>query len=429
MGSRLTFSGFLLSLLLAITAVLSGCGGGGATAGNVTPDPLAVSPSAAVAYNGHPVTLYITGGTKPYTVTSSNSAVINVPYSVADSTVIFNASNVAEDTPVTLTMSDSKGVRTSSTITVKPSVINNTLTVTPDPATPGVGCGTAVCSGMMATVSVQLKNMATPLVNRNVRFEVIQGDYQFSTNAGATTFADSVSLTTDQNGYAYARIKANTGAPTQYAILKVTDIDGGSILQTTFTIAQYTDGTGILSVVPDTQTIIGPSKDVCSSGVMLDYIIHGGTPPYTVQSTSTGVATVYPSTVQTNGAGFTATTHSSPCPGTAIIDITDATGRVIQATLINGVGTLTPTTVAFFTTAPTEGVTIHVAPALGSSVTYNVGGGTAPYFASSANTSIATASISGSSLTITGAAAGGPVNITVTDSTGAIKTIAVTVVP
>jgi hypothetical protein len=407
---------------LVIAAALSGCG---ENTTSIEPTPLTVSPSNAVAYNGSPVTLYVSGGTRPYTVTSSDSSVISVPNSVADSTLVFDASNVAGDTPVNLDVRDSKGTIATATITVKPSVISNTLTVTPAPATPGAGCGTAVCSGMTALVSVQLKNMATPLVNRNVRFDVVQGDYQFITNIGATTFADTTTTTTDQNGYAHVRLKANVNAPTQYAILKVTDEVGGSVLQTTFTIAQYTDGAGILSVVPDTHTITAYYEGTCSVGARVDYLIHGGTPPYTVISTSTGVATVSPSTVLTNGAGFTATTHSAFCPGTATFNIVDATGRVITATLENKAGTEAvpePVTVALFVTSTT------VTVAAGDTRTVIIGGGTAPYYVSSNDTSIATASVAGATLTITGVAAGST-TVTVTDSKGAAKTISVTVTP
>jgi hypothetical protein len=431
---RLTwFSSLATAIILGFMTLLSGCGGGGASStASVVAGPLVVSPSAAVAYNGNPVSLYITGGTKPYTVTSSNSAIVNVPFNIADSTVVFDASNVAADTDVILTVLDSKGVTAVSTITVKPSVINNTLTVTPDPATPGVGCGTAVCSGLMATVSVQLKNMATPLVNRTVRFDVVHGDFQFITNANATTFADTITTATDQNGNASVRIRANVNAPTQYAILKVTDVDGGSVLQTTFTIAQYTDGTGILSVVPPTQTITDYYKGECSSGVMVDYIIHGGTPPYTVQSTSTGVATVSPSTVLTNGAGFTATTHNGFCPGTATIDIKDATGRVIQATLENKEGSNTvtpPVTVALWTTAP-DPVTVTAATGIAHALSYYIGGGTPPYVVSSTDLTSMTASISANTITFTGVAVPGGVTCPqakVSDAIGGSLTINVCV--
>lgn len=417
------FSSLTTMAVLGLITLLSGCGGGG-VATNVVAGPLIVSPSEAVAYNGNPVTLFITGGTKPYTVTSGNSAVIEVPYNVPDSTVVIDAKNVTVDTNVTLTIFDSTGARVTASILVIPSVINNSLTVTPDPATPGVGCGTAVCSGLMATVTVQLKNMATPLVGRNVRFDVVQGDYQFITNSNATTFADTITTTTDQNGNAHVRLRANVNAPTQYAILKVTDVDGGSVLQTTFTIAQYTDGTGILSVVPDAQTITAFYENICSSGIKVDYIIHGGTPPYTVQSTSLGVATVFPTSVLTNGAGFTATTVGQIC-GEVTFDIKDATGRVIQATLENKMGdnpvpVVNP--VALFAPAV-------VSVAQGSTLSVAIGGGTGPYYVSSGDLNRVTATVAGSTVAITGVLAGGPTNVTVADTAGATKVIAVTVTP
>lgn len=401
---------------LFMAAVLSGCGGN-----STSLDPLAVSPGDAVAYSGNPVTLYISGGNQPYTITSSNSAVINVPPSVDGSTVVFDPNNVAEDTQVNLDVRDLTGALATASVTVKPSVITNTVTVTPEPAGPGVSCDPAVCSGLTALVTVQLKNLATPLVNRTVRFDVAEGDFWFITNPAGTTFADTITATTDQNGYAHVRIKAKPDAPTQYAILKVTDVAGGSVLQTAFTIAQFTNGEGILSVVPDTHTITAYYKGTCSYGARVDYIIHGGTAPYTVTSTSPGVATVSPATVLTNGAGFTATTHNDFCPGTATFDIKDATGRTITATLENKEGSATVPVVAFYVTAPSS-VTI----AAGSTAAFKAGGGTSPYYVSSSDTAVAQASISGANLSIDGIASG-TATITVSDSKGTTKSISVTV--
>lgn len=402
---------------LFLAAALSGCGGN-----STSLDPLAVSPGDAVAYNGNPVTLHISGGNQPYTITSSNSAVISVPPGVGGSTVVFDANNVAEDTQVNLDVRDLTGKLATASITVKPSVIANTVTVTPEPATPGVGCDPAVCSGLTALVTVQLKNMATPLVNRTVKFDVADGDYQFITNPGGTTFANTITATTDQNGDARVRIKAKPDAPTQYALLKITDVVGGSVLQTAFTIAQYTNGEGILSVVPDTHTITAYYDGTCSYGAKVDYIIHGGTAPYTVTSTSPGVATVSPATVLTNGAGFTATTHDDFCPGTATFDIKDATGRTIGATLENKKGSVAaPPPVAFYVTAPAS-VTI----AAGASAAFKALGGTSPYYVSSSNTGVAQASISGANLTIDGVATG-TASIVVADSKGTTKSITVTV--
>jgi hypothetical protein len=396
-----------------MAAVLSGCGGN-----STSLDPLAVSPSDAVAYNGNPVTLHISGGNQPYTITSSNSAVINVSPDVGGSTVVFDANNVGEDTQVNLDVRDLKGTLATASITVKPSVITNSVTITPEA---GGNCDPAVCSGSTALVAVQLKNMATPLVNRIVKFDVAEGDYQFITNPGGTTFADTITAATDQNGDAHVRLRANPDAPTQYAILKVTDVAGGSVLQTAFSIAQYTNGEGILSVVPDTHTITAYYDGTCSYGARVDYIIHGGTPPYTVKSTSPGVATVSPSTVLTNGAGFTATTHNDFCPGTATFDIKDATGRTITATLENEKGSAAVPVVAFYTTAPAS-ITVTAT----ATANFVAGGGTSPYYVSSSNTAVATASISGANLTVT-AVASGTATIIVSDSKGSTKSINVTV--
>ena len=50
-----------------------------------------------------------------------------------------------------------------------------------------------------------------------------------------------------------------------------------------FTVSQVTDGSAVLSVIPNgTTTITGPLVNVCSSGVRVSYYIFGGTPPYTI---------------------------------------------------------------------------------------------------------------------------------------------------
>ena len=77
---------------------------------------------------------------------------------------------------------------------------------------------------------------------------------------------------------------------------------------------------------------------------------------------------------------------------------------------------------ALHTSAPSA-----VTLAAGAASSYTIGGGTAPYSANSSNASVASATVTGSTLTITGVAAGGPVSIDVLDATGSLKTVAVTV--
>ena len=79
------------------------------------------------------------------------------------------------------------------------------------------------------------------------------------------------------------------------------------------------------------------------------------------------------------------------------------------------------TTLALYTSAPSS-VTVPV----GASPAYSVGGGTAPYSATTDNANVATTLLTGNSLIITGNAAG-EANIFVRDSAGSLINVKVTV--
>src|SRR6185503_214050 len=83
---------------------------------------------------------------------------------------------VAADTPVTLTVTDTAGsAPATATLTVKPRTVSNVVTVTPS-ASQSAACGTAVCSGGDAEVKVVLSQAGVPLVGRTVQFDVVSGD-------------------------------------------------------------------------------------------------------------------------------------------------------------------------------------------------------------------------------------------------------------
>lgn len=415
-------STFSISFLLAATlALLTGCGSGVASS-NLA---LAVLPASATVYYGNPTVFTITGGKKNYSVYSDNSAVISFASStVADNTFIVNANNVAADTTVTLTVRDADGKTVQSVITVKPATMGSTsLKVTPDST--ATGCAPAVCSGGTGLVEIQLLQFAG-IANRSLRLDATQGDFEFVSGSSALN-TNTLTVTTDQSGHAYAVIRAKTNAPTQFAILKATDLVNGSSQQTTFTIAQITDGSKVLTVIPGSNTIETTFPGGCSSGVETSYYIFGGTPPYSIFSTATQNAVVSPATVQQNGGGFTARTAGILCGKVSFI-ITDANGRVITATLDNVRNTTTapppPTPMALFTSAPASVTLRSGAPT--DSLTYTIGGGSGAYYVSTSNSSVATVSLSGSTFTITAVAAG-TATITVTDSAGTKITILVTV--
>ena len=370
---------FYLFALLILSGILGGCGGGGVSNSN---SPISVQPGTADVFAGNPVVFGISGGKGPYTVFSSNQTAIPLASnSVSGNSFVINPSPVGADTVVTITAQDANGAIGTSTVTVKPALVN--LTVTPDPAAPGTGCAPAVCSGQNAAVTVQ-----TVGPSRTVRFDVVQGDYLFTSNVPGTTFVSSITAVTDVNGLATVRLRANVNAPTQTAIIRATDVGSGAFLQTAFTIAQFTDGAGTLTVLPAAMTITTSVPSSCSSGAQIFYTIFGGTPPYRIVSSSTQGAVVSPGTVTTNGGGFTATTVGILCGVTTFV-ITDATGRTISATLDNvlsAAATTPPTTPPTSPPASTLTVTGQASnPATCVSpyprvFNYTIAGGTAPYF-------------------------------------------------
>ena len=115
-----------------------------------------------------------------------------------------------------------------------------------------------------------------------MRFDVIGSAYAIVTNNPAQPLASSLTVLTDSAGTASVVLQVNANAPTQFAQMRVTDVTSGQQLVGNFTIVQNTDGSAILTVVPDTVTITGAFKGVCSSGFAIDYYIFGGTPPYRV---------------------------------------------------------------------------------------------------------------------------------------------------
>lgn len=147
-----------------------------------------------------------------------------------------------------------------------------------------------------------------------------------------------------------------------------------------------------------------PAQVSISPGANAVYTIGGGNGAYTATSSNTNVITA-----SVNGNSLTVV---GVAPGTANIAITDTAGDKV---------TIAVTTVgqALFTTAPER---VSITP--GNSAVYAIGGGSGPYSATTGNANVATTSLTGNSLTLTGIASG-TTNIAITDAAGGKFTIAV----
>src|SRR3984893_15588843 len=239
---------------LAGLLALGGCGGGSGAPNNpfapgpVKVGPLFVLPPTAVVYSHTPATLQISGGKTPYQVFSSNSAVLPVAQNADTGVIVLIPGEVAADTPVIITVQDAIGQTATSSVTVRPAPLLNTLTVVPSRTV----CGTnAVCSGDTATATVQVTGVAGGgIPNRQVKFDVVLGAFGIQSSNPAQPLVSSLTVVSDANGAARVVLQATVNVPTQPAQIRATALTTGNSVTTSFTIVQQTDGSAILSVIP-----------------------------------------------------------------------------------------------------------------------------------------------------------------------------------
>jgi hypothetical protein len=378
----------LAPLALAALAILGGCGGGSGAPNNPfappppVPGPLSILPSTATVYSNTPTTLTITGGVAPYFVVSSNTSILPVGASVTNGPIVLLPANVLADTAVLITVQDSAGTKATATVTVRPSPIFNTLTITPASAACGAN---SICSGGTATAKVTVTGAGgVGIPNRQVRFDVVTGAFAIQSNDPANPLVSTLTVVSDQFGVAQVIIQATPGVPTQPAFLRATELTTGNQQTAQFTIVQTINGSAVLSVVPSDVTFLGQDSTQCSNNFRADYYIFGGTPPYQVFATPPAGVTLTHVPVLVAGGFFTAITNGN-CVDPEVLLIVDASGLQTTATLHNLVGTTPPT-------PPTPPPTLVVSPAsytqtacvIGTTqFTFLVTGGTPPFNASS----------------------------------------------
>ena len=291
---------------------------------------------------------------------------------------------VAADTNVTLTVSDTAGTAAvTAALVVKPRTVSNILTVTPS-ASQSAACRTAVCSGGDAEVSVMLSQAGIPLRNRQVRFDVVSGDIRIITSSAG--LPESLSLTatttTDDTGTARIRIRVLPDANSQTALLQVTDTSSGFTQRTAITIAPSSNAP--LNAQPSSITFKGTTPNTCADGIQADVIVFGGRPPY--QISQPGSFQVGPTLLTASGQRFTVRAIGQCTSGSAIavVDSNGSTATVNASnTLSDVVAPVTPAT-SPFGVAPTT-------VALGSCndiANVTLSGGSGSYIGSASNSVI-----------------------------------------
>lgn len=158
----------------------------------------------------------------------------------------------------------------------------------------------------------------------------------------------------------------------------------------------------------DIFTTAGDKVNVAVGGASL-YKVGGGTTSYFVSSNDTSIATAK---IVGNDLLI-----SGIATGTTDINVKDTAGHNKTINVTVGAGA-----VDLFVTAPAA----VVIPVNSGPIAYTIGGGKAPYTATSSNASVVTATVNGTTLTLRGLTSG-TANVVVTDALGKTKPIAVTV--
>ena len=321
------------------------------------PSALVVTPTVLNIYSGTTSRITINSGVGPFQVFTSDAVVLPVVQSVAGAAINLTASTVSVDTVVTLTVRDSAAQTVTVLVTVKPSPVLGVISVTQtsNSTCRGVSANTvdraAICSGESGVASITVRSANTSVLpNRQIRFDVVQGAFNFVVDQAGTVTAKTLTIVTDQNGKADAVIRIDAGVPSQAALIRATDLTSGNRVDGAFTIVQAINGSSILSVLPATYAGSGGFTGECLefSG---DYVIYGGTAPYTITnglpnagtlSTATNSGQVISVAAQGGIFRFTSFSIASGCGGfTVPITIADAAGKITSVTFAVTAGTAT----------------------------------------------------------------------------------------
>lgn len=354
----------------ALTLGLVACGGGY----EGSPSPTDNSGQALALGGASSLTLVPTelgrveviGGSRPYTATSSNTAIALA--SISDGTLSVAAVR-GDTTPVTVTVTDAKSTKTTLTVNVTNSHLLGSFALTPRElaVTPGGTRDLTITGGTGPFTVVPVK----PAV------------------ATATVSGNTVTVTGVSEGVnAEVRVIDARGA-TQSAMISVAT-------------ATASPGVALFSNLPSVLTLRPNTSQTFTLG--------GGTGPYTAASSN-------PAAVSTTVRG-SALILDAGVGGSATLTITDNTGV-----------TLTPAPVVrvLNTSAPLALTSSSVSGMVGTTTTLGIAGGLPPYRTSSQSTTqVGAATVNGNLLQISFNFVGGPMRVTVLDAEGSAVNVDIT---
>lgn len=343
---RTSLVGTVFALIAA--ALLGSCGGGGASTNN-TGGTLTLLPQTGTFFAGMPATMIISGGRRPYRLTSSEPGILPVPSTLDGSsfTVIPSNPGVIDNDlaptalpirTVIIQVIDAENNTTSASIRVAQNFLTgygvSFNSNCPGSGTPGSGTAPQACAGGETLVRLVANFNGALIGNRTYRLEVLRGPFFWVFPDGRIA-GNTITVTTDHEGKALAIFRVNGGVPTQIGVFRIVDVETGVSTEQSFIITGVPLATQ-LEIIPNEFTFTGRDTATCGTGSG-QFLVFDGLPPYTAVSSFAQV-TVTPSSTNEQPGRFTLNVSDpSTCLSNATIIVTDS--RLVR-------GTVTVTTVA-----------------------------------------------------------------------------------
>jgi hypothetical protein len=415
---------------------------GGLALFTTAPSPLTLPIAATQVFS-------VGGGVGPYVATSSNTSIAQVTVAANTLTIQGIAGGSA-----TITVRDAQNTTKTIEVTVPPLA----AVFTTAPANLNIAIGSSPVFTIGGGTGTGYKVTSS---NEAVAFGVIQNSTELKITALKTGSAgivvrDSAGNSVTVSVTVPAPLALFTTAPSPVTIAVAsspTFTIGGGMLpyvattsnsavatasvtnNTTLTIRGVAIGSTVIQIRDALGTLVPVTVNVASAssstplftsaaptvtlpiGASVTYSVGGGTKPYAATSSNPSVLTVVP---PGNSGNLSV---NAVAAGSAKVVITDALGQDISFDVTVSAASSTP----LFTSAPP-----NITMANGSAAqAFTVGGGTAPYFFTSDNTSVvtvtpATAASDPASMTLTPGVAG-TATVQILDSAGGVITIGVTV--
>lgn len=406
------FQSFInFAFALAASLLLAACGGGGPAGNPNQGGPISASPENGTFYAGEPATITVSGGRRPYAITSSEPGILPVPPIVDGNSfqVVPNNPGVVDTglppgsllfRSVVVSVRDSTGIIVNITIRVAQNFVTGyglSFVASTCPAPVTAGAALQPCAGSDTAIQLAATTNGSLHGNEAFRLEVVRGQFAFYTpNSSTGIISTSYTTTSDHEGKLTAVIRVPAGVPSQVAIIRVVHIGTGASQEQVFIIQGASSGPLTLVAIPATFTFTGVDNTACGTGSG-DFFVFDGAPPYTAVSSHPGVQ-VTPSVSNAQPGRFTIAVGSgSSCPTAAPVVVTDSLGNRVTVTVTATRGPAPPAA------APATPVTVApstITLACGTSGSVSAVGGTPPYSVSSSHPRV-TATASGNTVTIT----------------------------